>query len=40
MEFQKLLDHPGIVGKDVIDPLARLHLGRTYKIMGDEASAR
>ncbi len=39
-EFQKLLDHPGIVGTDVTGPLARLQLGRAYEIMGDHATAR
>jgi len=39
-EFQKLLDHPGIVGSGVIGPLARLQLGRAYEIMGDHATAR
>jgi eukaryotic-like serine/threonine-protein kinase len=39
-EFQKLLDHPGIVGRDVTSPLARLQLGRAYEIMGDQATAR
>jgi tetratricopeptide (TPR) repeat protein len=38
-EFQKLLDHPGIVGSGVIGPLARLQLGRAYEIMGDHATA-
>jgi tetratricopeptide (TPR) repeat protein len=39
-EFQKLHDHPGIVGSGVIGPLARLQLGRAYEIMGDHATAR
>jgi len=39
-EFQKLLDHPGIVGRDVTSPLVRLQLGRAYKIMGDQVTAR
>ena len=39
-EFQKLLDHPGIVGVDLTGPLARLQLGRAYEIMGDHATAR
>ena len=39
-EFQKLLDHPGIVGRDVTSPLVCLQLGRAYEIMGDQATAR
>jgi serine/threonine protein kinase/tetratricopeptide (TPR) repeat protein len=39
-EFQKLLDHPGMVGRDVTSPLVRLQLGRAYKIMGDQVTAR
>src|SRR5260370_426786 len=40
VEFQKLLDHPGRVGREVIGALARLQLARAQKIMGDEAAAR
>ncbi len=39
-EFQKLLDHPGIVGRDVIGALAQLQLARAQKMMGNEAAAR
>ena len=39
-DFQKLLDHPGIVGRDVIGALARLQLARAQKMMGDQALAR
>jgi len=39
-EFQKLLDHPGIVGRDATSPLVRLQLGRAYAIMGDQITAR
>ena len=39
-EFQKLLDHPGIVGRDVTSPLVRLQLGRAYETMGDQVTAR
>jgi serine/threonine protein kinase len=38
-EFQKLLDHRGLVATDVIGALARLQLGRAQKMMGDEAAA-
>jgi eukaryotic-like serine/threonine-protein kinase len=39
-EFQKLLDHPGIVGREVIGALSRLQLARAQQMMGDEAAAR
>jgi serine/threonine protein kinase/tetratricopeptide (TPR) repeat protein len=39
-EFQKLLDHPGIVGRDVHGALAHLQLGRAKRMMGDGAGAR
>jgi DNA-binding winged helix-turn-helix (wHTH) protein/Flp pilus assembly protein TadD len=39
-EFQKLVDHRGLVGTDVIGALARLQIARAQKMMGDEASAR
>ena len=39
-EFQKLLDHKGLVGHDMIGALSRLQLGRAYLKMGDQASAR
>jgi len=37
-DIQKLLDHPGIVGLEVIGPLARLQLGRAYEIMSDHGA--
>jgi eukaryotic-like serine/threonine-protein kinase len=39
-EFQKLSDHRGLVGTDLIGALAHLQMGRAQKMMGDEASAR
>ena len=39
-EFQKLVDHMGLVGIDVIGALAHLQIARAQKMMGDEASAR
>ena len=39
-EFQKVLDHPGIVLNSVMGPLAHLQLGRAYAIAGDESKAR
>jgi hypothetical protein len=40
VEFQKLLDHAGIVGREVIGALARLQLARAHKLMGNQAAAR
>jgi len=39
-EFQKLLDHPGIVGREVTGALTHLQLARAQKMMGDQAAAR
>jgi tetratricopeptide (TPR) repeat protein len=39
-EFQKLMDHRGLVATDVIGALAHLQMARAQKMMGDEASAR
>ena len=39
-EFQKILDHRGIVGLDPIGALAHLQLGRTYTSLGDKAKAK
>jgi tetratricopeptide (TPR) repeat protein len=39
-EFQKLLDHPGLVGRDVHGALSHLQLARAQKMMGDEGAAR
>ncbi len=39
-EFQKVLDHPGVVLNSVVGPLAHLQLGRAYALAGDEAKAR
>ena len=38
-EFQKLVDHRGLVGIDVIGVLAHLQMARAQKMMGDEDSA-
>jgi tetratricopeptide (TPR) repeat protein len=38
-EFQKILDHRGIVGPDPISALARLQLGRAYALAGDKSRA-
>jgi len=39
-EFQKILDHPGIMVGDPIGVLAHLQLGRAYAMQGDDAKAR
>jgi tetratricopeptide (TPR) repeat protein len=39
-EFQKLLDHPGVVLNSVLGALAHLQLGRAYSLAGDAAKAR
>ncbi len=39
-EFQKILDHRGIVGADPIGALAHLQLGRTFALAGDPVKAR
>ena len=38
-EFQKILDHPGIVGADPIGALAHLQLGRAFAFSGDRTKA-
>ncbi len=39
-EFQKVLDHPGVVLNSVVGPLSHLQLGRAYAMAGDESKAR
>jgi tetratricopeptide (TPR) repeat protein/predicted Ser/Thr protein kinase len=39
-EFQKILDHPGLIGNALPGALARLELGRAYVLAGDTARAR
>jgi serine/threonine protein kinase/tetratricopeptide (TPR) repeat protein len=39
-EFQKILDHRGLVGLDPIGALAHLQLGRVYASSGDKAKAK
>jgi tetratricopeptide (TPR) repeat protein len=39
-EFQKILDHRGIVVSDPIGALARLQLGRAYLMLGDKSRAK
>jgi hypothetical protein len=39
-EFQKLLEHPGVVANEPIGPLAHLGLARAYILSGDATNAR
>jgi predicted Zn-dependent protease len=39
-EFQKILDHPGVVVNDPIGALAHLQIGRAYAMQGDTAKAK
>jgi hypothetical protein len=40
VEFQKILDHRGIVGTDPISALAHLQLGRVFALSGDNGKAK
>jgi DNA-binding winged helix-turn-helix (wHTH) protein len=40
VEFQKLIDNPGLCMGSINGPLARLQLGRAQRMMGNEAAAR
>ena len=40
IEFQKILDHRGVVVSDSIGALAHLQLGRAYALSGDKAKAK
>jgi tetratricopeptide (TPR) repeat protein len=40
VEFQKLIDHPGIVERDVDGAMALLQMARAQKMAGDNAAAR
>jgi serine/threonine protein kinase/tetratricopeptide (TPR) repeat protein len=39
-EFQKIIDHPGIVGSDPVGALARVSLGRAWSLAGDKTRAK
>ena len=39
IEFQKILDHPGIVGPDPIGAVAQLQLGRALTLAGRTSDA-
>jgi hypothetical protein len=40
VEFQIILDHPGIVFADPIGALARLQIGRAFAMSGDKTKAK
>ena len=40
VEFQKILDHPGVVVNGPIGALAHLGLGRAYALTGENAKAK
>jgi hypothetical protein len=39
-EFQKILQHPGIIGLRVVGALAHIGLARAYYLQGDAAKSR
>jgi len=39
-EFQKIIDHPGVVGNELIGALAHLELGRAYALAGETSKAK
>ncbi len=39
-EFQKILDHPGVVGNEPIGALAHLGLARAYALSGESVKSR
>jgi eukaryotic-like serine/threonine-protein kinase len=40
VEFQKIIDHPGVVFSDPIGAIARLQLARSYALSGDRVKAK
>jgi hypothetical protein len=40
IEFQKIVDHPGVVLSSPIGPLAHLQMGRAYLMQGKQAQAK
>jgi tetratricopeptide (TPR) repeat protein len=40
LEFQKVLDHPGVVWNSVLGPLAYVQLGRAQAMLGDKPASR
>nr|WP_255551156.1 winged helix-turn-helix domain-containing protein [Granulicella sp. dw_53] len=39
-EFQKILDHPGLVMNDPLSVIARLELGKSYALLGNRVEAK
>jgi hypothetical protein len=39
-EFQKILDHRGVVGSEPVGALAQLGLGRAWALAGEKGKAR
>ena len=39
-EFQKILDHPGLIELSLIGALADFQIGRAYAMSGDTAKAK
>jgi len=39
-EFEKILNHPGVVRNEIIGALAHLQIGRAYALSGDTAKAK
>jgi hypothetical protein len=39
-EFQKILDHVGVVGNEPVGPLAHLGMGRAFALSGDSVKAK
>lgn len=39
-EFQKLIDHPALIGNGLLGPLAHLQIARAYEMSGDRAKAK
>jgi serine/threonine protein kinase/tetratricopeptide (TPR) repeat protein len=39
-EFQKLIDHPALVGNGLLGPIAHLQIARAYEMSGDSAKAK
>ena len=40
VEFQKLIDHPGVLADFIIGAIAYVQLGRAQVMMGDKVAAR
>ena len=39
-EFEKILNHPGVVRNEIIGALAHLQIGRAYALSGNTAKAK